>query len=102
MGMLPAVTKRLAKELFPGMPIPEARMRVNQLCMNCFMDRLYAVCKEAGYVLCADGLYRLGQYFVDYYILDGMEVMGQTGCGKDACVQCDARFDDLAKAERYV
>ena len=77
-------------------------MRVNQLCMNLFFDRLEALCEKAAYFLGPDRMYRLGQFFFDYGNLDGMELMAQTGCGKDACVQCDARSQDLDKADRYV
>jgi hypothetical protein len=100
--MLPAVTKRLAKELFPGMKIAEARMRVNQLCMNMFFDGLEAMCKKPAYFLGPDKMYSLGQFFFDCGYLDCLELMGQTGCGKDPCVQCDARFQDLDQADRYV
>ena len=83
-GYLPVITRKQCKVLSEESN-SEFRFRMLQVAMNKLTDCLGQLCAEIMYVLCADGKIRKCRFFLQYCIMDGMEVMTQTGCGALGC-----------------
>ena len=100
LALLPVITRKQCKVLSEESK-SDFRFRMLQLAMNKLMDQLGQLCAKIMYVLCADGRYRKCRFFLQYCIMDGMEVMSQTGCGAVGCLQCHVKRENLANPHRY-